>query len=122
VALYQADALHKFNQGQYGSRPRRNVIDPVFLEELQFEISRASRKMLVQTNYDATSCYGRIIPNLAMLVSKKFGVPSMTAQTNVRTLEQATYRIRTVLGVSEADYGSQREFPNDMVFPLQYFI
>jgi hypothetical protein len=53
MALYQAEALRDLNDGQYGSRPRRNAFDPVFIEEMQFEISRASRKMLVQTNYDA---------------------------------------------------------------------
>jgi hypothetical protein len=75
VALYQAEAFKELNDGQFGSRPRRNAVDPVFIEEMQFEISRASRKMMVQTNYDATSCYDRIIPNLAMLVSRKNGIP-----------------------------------------------
>ena len=43
MALYQAEALKELNEGQYGSRPERNAIDPVMLEELQFEISRLSR-------------------------------------------------------------------------------
>ena len=111
MALYQAEALRELNQGQYGSRPRRNAMDPVFLEEIQFEISRASRKMLVQTNYDATSCYDRIVPNLAMMVSRKYGVPLMITQTNARTLEHAEYRIRTELGVSEAGYSHTEEYP-----------
>jgi hypothetical protein len=54
---------------------------------LQFEISRASRKTLIQTNYDATACYDRIVPNLAMLVSKKFGVPHLNTLSNARTLQ-----------------------------------
>jgi hypothetical protein len=70
VALYQAEALKQLNDGQYGSRPRRNAIDPVMIEELQFEISQASRRMLIQTNYDATACYDRIIPNLAATASQ----------------------------------------------------
>jgi hypothetical protein len=73
-ALYQSDALKFLNQGQYGSRPRRNAIDPVLLEELQFEVSRMSRRMLIQTHFDAALCYDRIIPNLASLASQKFGV------------------------------------------------
>ena len=111
VALYQAEALRELNQGQYGSRPRRNAIDPVFIEEMQFEIARASRKTLVQTNYDATSCYDRIIINLAMLVSRKYGVPFLIALTNARTLEQAIYRIRTELGVSNDSYSHSSEHP-----------
>ncbi|KAI2493806.1 hypothetical protein MHU86_20729 [Fragilaria crotonensis] len=100
AALYQAEALHELSEGQYGSRAHRNAVDPVLIEELQFEKSRATRKMLVQTNYDAMSCYDRIIPNLAMLVSQKYGVSKMTTLTNAKTLENAEYRIRTEMGVS----------------------
>ena len=111
VALYQAEGLRELNQGQYGSRLRRNARDPVFIEEIQFEIARASRKMLAQTSYDAMSCYDRIVPNLAMLVSQKFGVPLQTTQTNARTLEHANYRICTELGVSETAYRHWEQYP-----------
>ncbi len=111
IALYQDEAFRELNAGQFGSRPRRNAIDPVFLEELQFEISRLSRKLMVQTNYDAMSCYVRIIQNLAMLVSWKFGVPKHVTQSNARTLEQANFRVRTDLGVSETGYTHSDEHP-----------
>ena len=111
IALYQAEALRELNEGQYGSRPRRNALEPVLIEELQFEISRASRKMLVQTNYDATACYDRIIPNLAMMVSKKFGVPSLTTVTNASTLQNAEYHIRTDRGVETTGYKHSEEEP-----------
>ncbi|KAI2501781.1 hypothetical protein MHU86_12701 [Fragilaria crotonensis] len=74
-ALLQAEAYQQLNNGQYGSRPKRTAIDPVFLEELQLEMSRITRKTMILTNYDATACYDRIIPNLAMLASRRFGVP-----------------------------------------------
>ena len=45
IALYQSEALKQLNDGQCGSRPRRNAIDPVMIEELQFEISRVTRRM-----------------------------------------------------------------------------
>ncbi|KAI2496776.1 hypothetical protein MHU86_17710 [Fragilaria crotonensis] len=111
AALYQAEALHELNEGQYGSRPHRNAVDPVLIEELQFEKSRATRKMLVQTNYDAMSCYDRIIPNLAMLVSRKYGVSKMTTLTNAKTLENTEYRIRTEMGVSTTGYTRSSENP-----------
>ena len=79
--------VKEWNIGQYGSKPYRNAVDPVLIEEFQFEISRASRKTFAQTNYDAISCYNRIIPNLAMLVSRKFGVSKATALTNAETLD-----------------------------------
>jgi exonuclease III len=111
IALYQAEALRELNAGQYGSRPHRNAYDPVLIEELQFEISRASRKMLIQTNYDATACYDRIIPNLAMMVSKKFGVPHQITLSNAKTLQQAEYRIRTDFGMAATGYKHSEDRP-----------
>lgn len=111
AALYKAEELKELNAGQYGSRPYRNAVDPVLIEELQFEISRASRKTMVQTNYDAMSCYDRVIPNLAMLVSRKFGVSDKNTTTNASTLEKATYHIRTEMGVAETGYGHTPEWP-----------
>jgi hypothetical protein len=74
TALYQSEALKQLNEGQYGSRLRRNAVDPVMIEELQFEISRTSRRMFLQKNYNPTACFNRIISNLAMMVSRQFGV------------------------------------------------
>jgi hypothetical protein len=85
--------------------------DPVFIEEFQLEIVRSSRKSLIQTNYDATSCYDWIIPNLAALVSQRFGVPQPVAQTNVCTLEKAKYRLRTEIGLSQESYSHTEEHP-----------
>ena len=104
MALYQAEALKILNEGHYGSRPKRNAIDPVMLEELQLEISRMSRRMLIHTNYDATSCYDRIIPNLAMLASQKYGVHPKVTQMNAMTLQKAKYHVRTELGLSDTSF------------------
>lgn len=111
IAMYQAEALAVLNEGQFGSRPRRNATDPVFMEELQCEISRATRKPVVLTNYDATACYDRIIPSIGMLVSRKFGVPFQVTQTNAETLEKAEYRIRTELGLAPTGYSHSDDMP-----------
>ncbi|KAI2498671.1 hypothetical protein MHU86_15848 [Fragilaria crotonensis] len=79
------------NDGQFGSRPYRNATEPVFIEELQLEISRATRKPLILTNYDATACYDRIIPNLGMTVSQKYGVPALVTASNASTLKRPTF-------------------------------
>jgi hypothetical protein len=97
IALYQAEAFRELHDGQYGSRPRPNAVDPVLIEELQFEISRASRKTFIQTNYDAMSCYDRIIPNIAMLVSRKYGDPKQVTRSNASTLEHAEYKSKRIL-------------------------
>ena len=111
MALFQAEAMKQLNDGQYGSRPRRNAIDPVMIEELQFEISRLSRRSFVQTNYDATACYDRIIPNMAMITSRRFGVSKTVTESNVKTLHAARYHVRTDLGVSESHYSHTPEHP-----------
>ena len=110
-AMHRADAANVLNDGHYGSRPHQQAQDPVLLEELQFELSRVTRKTLVLTNYDATSCYDRIIPSLAMLASRKFGVPKSVALANARTLEKAQYRIRTDLGLASTGYSHSPEHP-----------
>ena len=110
-AMQQAEAKQVLNEGQYGSRNGRRATDPVFIEELQLEISRASRKPLVLINYDATACYDRIIPNLGMIVSRKFGVPATVTKTNAATLEGAQYRIRTELGLSKDSYSHSPDHP-----------
>ncbi|KAI2490272.1 hypothetical protein MHU86_24293 [Fragilaria crotonensis] len=110
-ALYHAESLSLLNDGQYGSRPHRNAIDPVFIEELQFEISRLTRKTLVQTNYDAASCYDRIVPNLAMVASQTFGVPPSVTASNARTLKHARYHIRTEMGLAEESYTHSNTHP-----------
>ena len=46
-----------------------------------------------------------------MLVSRKYGVPKLTTQTNARALENAIYRIRTELGVSEDGYTHSEDYP-----------
>jgi hypothetical protein len=111
AAMELSEASQDLNQGQYGSRPSRGAYDPVFIEEFQLEISRSSRKTLVQTNYDATSCYDRIIPNLAALVSQRYGVPQPVVMSNALTLEKAHYRLRTELGLSEECYSHTEDSP-----------
>ncbi|KAI2513680.1 hypothetical protein MHU86_820 [Fragilaria crotonensis] len=108
-AMHQAEDLRLLNDGQFGSRPYRNATEPVFIEELQLEISRATRKPVVLTNYDATACYDRIIPNLGMTVSQKFGVPATVTESNAATLEKAEFHVRTELGISPTGYHHEQE-------------
>ena len=110
-ALFAAERTQSLADGQYGSRPRRSSYDPVLLEVLQAEMSRITRKSFVQMNFDATSCYDRIIPSIATMASQTYGVPESVAQANVTTLEHTTYRLRTGLGVSETGYRHCDEYP-----------
>lgn len=110
-AMHQAEDLRLLNDGQFGSRPFRNATESVFIEELQLEISQATRKPLVLTTYDVTACYDRIIPNLGMTVSQKYGVPPAATACNASTLEQADFHVRTELGISATGYHHEPAFP-----------
>jgi hypothetical protein len=78
---------------------------------MQCDITRATRKPLVLTNYDASSCYDRIIPNLGMLASQKYGVPAQVMSATAETLRLAEYKIRTELGVADSGYRHTEEHP-----------
>ena len=74
-------------------------------------MSRVSRKSLVLTNYDATSCYDRIVPAIAMLASRKFGVPKSVTLANANTLKKSKYRIRTDLVLAPSRDSHTPEHP-----------
>jgi hypothetical protein len=90
------------NEGQYGSRTGQSAVEPVYIKEMQCEISRATRKPMVLTNYGAPACYNRIIPNLGMIASRKYGVHASVTQATAETLRLAEYRVRTELGIAES--------------------
>ena len=99
-------------QRQFGSWPRRNAVDTVMLEELQFEISRPACCDLIQTNYNAMACYDHVIPNLAMLANRKHGVHPMVTCSNVRTIERAKVHVRrNEMGLSETSCTHESQMP-----------
>jgi hypothetical protein len=63
------------------------------LEKLQLKVSRATRKMFLQLNYNATACHDRILLNLAMVISQQHGVHKQVTLANARMLQHAAYHI-----------------------------
>lgn len=103
---------HKLiHPGQNGSVPNHNAHDPVFIEELQNEISRLSRKDLAKFDNDATSCYDRILVLLGCLLSRKYGLPKNVTFVMAKTLEEAKYKLKTTLGVTASYYRHCRIYP-----------
>jgi exonuclease III len=109
--VHHAEDNHKLNWGQYGSRPGRTAHDPVFIEELQYEIVRLSRSTHLKFSNDATSCYDRIIPALAALLSRKYGIHKTICAILGTTLEEAKYKLKTMLGVTDSFYQHCELFP-----------
>jgi hypothetical protein len=109
--LHRAEDQGLLNDGCYGSRPGREARTVVFMEIMQMEISRGSRKPFIKFDNDATSCYDRIIPGTAMLISRKFGIHRNVAAVCGKTLAEAHYKMKTMLGVTEAGYSHCQAYP-----------
>ena len=59
--MHHAVDNHLIHPEQYGGVPGRDSITPAYIEELLWEITRATRQKLVAADFDATSCYDMII-------------------------------------------------------------
>ena len=92
------------NPGQNGSCPGCESTGLPFLEELKMEISYLTRYALINMDVDASSCFDRIIPALASLINRKFGMHKNVVMVHAATLEKAKYKLKTALGVSEGWY------------------
>ena len=99
------------NPSQFGGVPGKDAVIPTFIEEMQYEISRASKRPLVHMDYDATACYDRIVMNFGSLASRAFGQHRSITFINARNLAEAKYYLKTKLGVSERFYKHCQIFP-----------
>ena len=99
------------NPACYGTMPGHSSLDPVFVREMEYEISRLTRRPLVHFDNDATSCYDRIPCFLANLASRKYGMHKKVCIVQARTLEQAKYYLRTKLGISKEYAEHTQECP-----------
>lgn len=99
------------NPGQYGGIPGSSSVTPTIIEELQYEVTRASKQPLVHLDYDATACYDRIVMNLAGLIARGFGQHRSIVFINGNTLQQAQYRLKTAFNVSDTFFKHNNVFP-----------
>ncbi len=109
----QGENLGLFHENCYGSRPGRSATDPVTLEELQVSISYLSRTNQIVFHNDATSCYDRIIINLANLLARRFGMSQELCRIQGDTLHHMLYYVATALDISERSY---RHLPDQPIY------
>jgi hypothetical protein len=72
--IHNSEEKGLLSENQFGSHKAKLSQTPVFLEILQHDLSRMTRKQDGQINYNAKACYNCILPNLASLISQRFGV------------------------------------------------
>jgi hypothetical protein len=88
-----------------------DALIPAFLEELKNKISYASQKSLINFDNDAASCYDRIIPALASLIGRKYGLHWNVVFAHATTLAETKYKLKTSLGISDKFYAKCQAFP-----------
>ena len=109
--LRKAEKDKSLHPGQAGSRPGRDAPSLVLLEELKNDITLSTRYPLLNFDNDASSCYDRIIPALASLIARKYGLHRNVVIINATTLQEARYKLKTEWGVSDEDYQHTTMFP-----------
>lgn len=110
-ALFHAEDHKLLNSGMYGSRPGKSAHDPAFMEVLQHETYRMSMKSGINFDLDAASCYDRILPNMAVISSRRMGMASTVTNVNALTLQSAKYHLKTQLGTSTTYYQHSPQSP-----------
>ena len=109
--LRAADQAGTINSGQYGGRPGYEASSLALLEELRIDLLYLTRRTLITFDNNAASCYDRIIASLASLINRKYGLHWQVAVVHGRTLQEARYKLRTAVGISERKYSHSTQFP-----------
>ena len=99
------------NNGVYGSRQNRRSHDPVLADITQVDLSLVTCTFLAKFNNDATACFDRILPHIATVCLRSFGMPKKLTSILGLMLQYAKYSIKTSLGTSETTYSYSEEDP-----------
>ncbi len=92
----------QFGESQQGSWKGRAATNVIMLKRLTYDLTRIQRSHLGSFDNDAKSCYDRIITSVAMLASKRLGMPNAALQTHSGVLASMRYTIKTIYGVSKS--------------------
>eukprot|EP00980_Cylindrotheca_fusiformis_P016559 scaffold4965_cov87-Cylindrotheca_fusiformis.AAC.1 len=106
-----AERSHDINDSQYGGRHGHEAAYLPYAEELKYDLCRLSRKPLVNFDNDAQSCYDRIIPSVASLLGRYHGLHPNITNMHADLLQNATFQVKTSLGVSTESYQHSSQFP-----------
>jgi hypothetical protein len=109
--LASSEQRGTINTGQFGGRKGCEATNLALAEELKIDICLASRKSLVNFDNDAASCYDRILASIASLIGRKKGLHRLVTLVHAKTLEEARYKLKTALGVSDSEYSHDEAFP-----------
>ena len=93
---------------QFGSRKSKSAIEHALNKRLTIDIARQSKTPAVYIANDAKSCYDRILLMIAYLTMRQVGIPELAAKSSIDTLVQMTRKVKTVYGISEESYATDK--------------
>jgi Reverse transcriptase (RNA-dependent DNA polymerase) len=109
--IWNAYNKQALNSGQAGSKPGSRAIDVVFNKEMKYTYAKLTRTPLATVDNDLKSCFDRILCNVAMMVSRYYGVPTNFCKLQSTTLKSTSFNIRTALGDSKRTYQHTTQQP-----------
>eukprot|EP00957_Ditylum_brightwellii_P072664 5521862-Ditylum_brightwellii.AAC.1 len=76
--LSSSEKCSTINRGLYGGRCARDTQKISLIEELKYDMCYCSRKLLINFDNNAASCYDQILPNASSLVARKMAYTRMS--------------------------------------------
>jgi hypothetical protein len=102
------DTIHS---GQHTACPGHKATTPVFMEALENDAHYSSQKSLINFGNNATSCYDQIISAIASLLDPRHNLHRDVIFVHARTLKEAKYKLKTIIGVPNNFYTHCQLFP-----------
>ena len=109
--MQRAEREKTLCDANWGSRKGRSAQDVAMVKELHYDITHLCLKDYAAMENDAISCYGRMVPNLIMLISRSFGVKKSVCSSVGLTFERTKHHLATKNGISKQAFGYTKEAP-----------
>jgi hypothetical protein len=110
-AIWKINNNNLLNDGQSGSKPGSWAIDVAVHKELKYNYSNLTQTPLITIDNDAKSCFDRIMCNVAMLLSKYYGIADNYCKLQSKTLKGSIFRLITGIGDSPTAYTNTEKKP-----------
>ena len=104
-----AEKHNAITDEQYGGRKGRRAQSVVLNKILYYAISHQKRMDAAFLDNDAKACYDRIVPSLAGIETRKWGLSKKTVDITRSIIENQQFKVKTAHGVSGTSY----QYSND---------
>ena len=102
--VHIAEKAKAITDEQYGGRKGRRAQSIVLNKILYYSISHQTRETAAFLDDDAKACYDRILPSLAGLETRKWGLTYKASSLTRNIIEQQKFQVKTAHGLSEKTY------------------